>query len=155
MSMSVRIYGVLALMAGIVFGLSSAGLLYVMRPGAPITEHSAQVVTTPVRPGGEVLIRYDNERNRACPSLIYGFLVDEQSGRAVVRYAPEPGGYGLVGRRKVDVVRPVPGDIRAGRYCYRHMIQHVCENEVFITVGVDACFDVQGADPPAATRGQE
>lgn len=143
--MATRVMIALALLAAVVFSLTAvlsvmAG--YLLRPAPPLVEHGVQVLTPRVVPGGEVLVRFDNERIRSCPALIYSFLVDAETGQAALRYAPEPGGYGDPGRRWVLVSRAVPGDMRPGRYCYRHMIQHVCEQQAALTVGLDACFEV-------------
>lgn len=142
-----RVYLSLASLAGLVFGLMLAAVLWLIRPGPPMVQHAVKVMTPTVLSGTPVVMQYDIEVDRPCPAQIYGWLVRMPDGKAQVRYVVETGGYGVPGRRWVTVERPVPQETPTGAYCYRHIRTDICGDHTYTAQGLDACFQVQRTEP--------
>lgn len=138
-----RLGGYLALVA-LASALVGAVLVVVYRfatePGPPMTIAAASPAASSFPAGGVAVLNFDVVRDRACPAVIYGFLVGE-NGRALHRYEPEVGGYTTLGKRAISVHRPIPPGI-SGSVCYRHTRIDSCETRTYITAPPDVCFNV-------------
>jgi hypothetical protein len=132
----------MALGAAFVGGLIALLAAWVSLPGPPAVITGSGAVTPVVQAGDLVSMRFEINRSRSCPAVIYGFLVDDE-GRAIARFEPELGGYTRIGQTSALVTRPVPEGI-SGRVCYRHTRIDSCETRSYVVAGPDVCFDVIG-----------
>jgi hypothetical protein len=142
MSNHLRLYAWLVAIASVaaIAGAVLAMLVaWVSQPGPPVTVAEGHTLTPSVKAGGEVVMSFTLVRSRACPAVIYGFLIGGD-GRAVKRYEPELGGYSAAGTADVVVVRNVPEGI-SGPVCYRHTRIDSCETRSYVTAGPDVCFE--------------
>ena len=102
----------------------------------PVKYESVRLVSkTPLKPGAFVTVEYELNRTRACPSDIYGFWVNTETGAAALRLPMVNGGYtpimdgGKTYWQPVTLLTPnVPG-----KYQYRADIFHRCTNGNYIT----------------------
>jgi hypothetical protein len=111
-------------------------------PGTPMKVNAVVPLTPVVHPGDEVQFQYAISRNRRCPNIIIGFIVDPLTNEAVLRFDPVFGGYGAIGENVSTLVRR-QAPVREGRFCYRATFTHWCGDRTYTSDEPDACFEVR------------
>lgn len=134
------------IMLSIIAAVAAGAGYYVMEraldPGTPMSVTAVKTLTPVVKPGAEVEFMFSMNRNRRCPALIIGFMVDPSTNEAVLRFDPTFGGYGAIGSGVGTLVRrPAPN--REGRFCYRATFTHWCGDKTYTDDEPEACFEVR------------
>lgn len=132
----------LVLFAALACGAGYYAMHVALDPGAPMHIKSVRALTPIVTPGAEVQFQYLMDRNRQCPNIIVGFMVDPLTNEAVIRFEPLFGGYGPVGENVSTLVRRQAPN-KEGRFCYRATFTHWCGDRNYTVTEPDACFEVR------------
>jgi hypothetical protein len=111
-----------------------------------------EILNEPVRPGGELKIKYTVYRLRSCETSIDRLLFDHEKQRVILEDLTFNGAPGPLGESNYVAQVPIPRSFATGPATYRVVSRYVCNplQRIWpiVTINPDVNFEVAGEPLP-------